>query len=271
MAKKKALGKGLGALISGVSEEHIHEIDLTLISPNPFQPRVNFKEEEITSLARTIKEKGVLQPVILRKRGRGYELISGERRVRASRKAGLKKIPAIIKDATDREMLEMALLENLQRENLNPVEEARAYDNFMKQFGLKQEEVAERVGKSRSAVANTLRLLKLPEKIQKALLEGVITAGHARALLSIKSEKGMLREFNKILQNRKTVRDVEKVTKKQKDPNIEALEKNLKKITGLKVEVHYGKRGGKITFFYKNLEELETLLSDIGIKINSLY
>lgn len=270
MVKKKVLGKGLGALIPGLAEEHIHEVDIPLILPNPFQPRLKFDEEEINSLAETIKEKGLLQPVLLRKKGNSYEVISGERRVRAAKLAGLKKIPAIIKDVSDSEMLEITLIENLQREELNPLEEARGYLTLMKEFGLTQEEVAKKVGKSRSAIANTMRLLKLPEEIQKAILEEKISEGHARALLSIKDEKLMLAEFRKLLKEKKSVRELESI-RKSKDPNIEALERKIMKETGLKVELKHGKKGGRLIFYYKKIEEIESLLKSLGIKVEAIY
>jgi len=188
---KHGLGRGLDALIPTQQEgiETIQEINIDEIVVNNKQPRKDFDEEKLEELAASMEQHGVLQPVILRKVGRGYELVAGERRWRAAAKAGIKKIPAVVKELSDGDVLEIALIENLQREDLNPIEEASAYKQLMDEFGLTQEELAKRVGKSRSQIANTLRLLNLEEEILKFIFEGKLTAGHARALLSIEDKK----------------------------------------------------------------------------------
>jgi len=213
---RQALGRGLSSLIPVFEEEAagaaIVDVAEEKIVPNPFQPRRNFDEEEIRSLAESIKSQGLLQPVILRKRGDGFEIISGERRVRALRQLGEKRIPAIIKDmVSDTKMLEMALVENVQRENLNDIELAQSFQKLLFDCRLSHEDLSERIGKSRSAITNTLRLLKLPEEIQAMIRAGGISSGHARALLSLKDQKSQLALAQKIVAQQLSVREIEHI------------------------------------------------------------
>ncbi len=264
--KKKALGKGLDALIGGGQGAiQVQRIPVDAVEPNPYQPRTHFPENEIEELAATIKEKGVLQPILVRPHGRGYQLVSGERRLRAAKKAGLKVIPAVVRAFTQRDMLEVALVENLQRSDLNPIEEATAYERLMKEFGYTQEEVAQRVGKSRSAVANILRLLRLPREVRKALAEGEITEGHARALLSLGKKEEILKAFRRMKSKRTTVREVERTAGRKRDPNIERLEKRLQRHLGLPVRVTYRGGKGSVTVRYSSLDELDALLERLGL------
>jgi len=219
---RRALGRGLTNLIPQDSEEkgsdnEVVLVDSNSIRPNPFQPRREFDQTEIEGLAESIKNQGLLQPVVLRKKVDGYEIISGERRFRALRHLGNNKIPCIIKPKiADREMIEMALVENIQRENLNDIEQAFAFQRLMLECGLSHEELSKRVGKSRSAVTNTLRLLKLPDELQQSLMRGEITMGHARALLSIESVQQQKELGEKIVSQKLSVREVEEATQQDK-------------------------------------------------------
>lgn len=220
MARKSGLGKGMDALFSeNVNTESSFEVSLSDISPNPNQPRKQFDETALGELADNIAQYGLLQPIVVRPKGADkYEIVAGERRWRACRKAGLKTVPVVIKELTESETMEIALIENLQRENLTPVEEARGYEALMKQFGLTQEQVAAKVGKSRPAVANSLRLLELGSFLP--LLEnGTITAGHGRALLSIKDD-GMRMQALELIKSGASVRDIEKFAKSQKKEKV---------------------------------------------------
>ena len=193
--KKKALGRGLDALIpqgnlgvasqSDATDKSYFECEIDLIQPNPFQPRSHFDAEELAQLSESIKNQGILQPLLVRRLSRGFELVAGERRLRAAKLAGLRQVPVLVKDVSDGEMIEMSIVENIQRENLNPIEEADAYQRLITEFGLTQEKAAERVGKSRSAVANFLRLRQLPDTIKTSISEGQVSMGHARALLGL--------------------------------------------------------------------------------------
>lgn len=220
---RRALGRGLSNLIPTVdpedesNENEIHLVDSEAIRPNPFQPRTDFNQEEIQGLADSIKAQGLLQPIVVRKKGDSYEIISGERRFRAMRILEYDKIPCIVKaQASDREMLELALVENVQRENLNEIEKAYAYQKLLSECGLSHEEMSKRVGKSRTVITNTLRLLKLPDTIQEMVRKGEISMGHARALLSIEDEKQQLELAQKIIYEKLNVRDVETATQNAK-------------------------------------------------------
>lgn len=284
-----ALGKGLNSLIGDAQTpparkqtrrstaatpagEQIHQLKLGDIHPNRSQPRSFFDPKELDDLVLSIKKHGVLQPIVVTEDlDGGYELIAGERRTRASKLAEKDTIPAIIRSASDQERLELALIENIQRHNLNPVEEARAYDQLMDQFGLTQQQVAEQVGKSRSAVANTVRLLDLPPDILDALAAGEISAGKARALLSLKSEDDQIDMFKSMTGESMSVRDVEaavatKSTKgsKRRNPNIVAIEKDLESSLGTKVRVQESGGKGKITIEFYSKEELKELMDRIG-------
>lgn len=218
---KRGLGKGLGALIPTTNpvqydpdKDTISELNIHEILPNSFQPRKNFDPDKLSELAASIKEHGVIQPVIVRPHSEGYELVVGERRLRACKQLGLEKIPAVIRALSDRDMTEMALIENIQRHDLNPIEEAKAYKKLIEEFGLTQEEVAKKVGKSRPFIANYLRILHLPELIHDYLAKGVLTVGHARPLLSIENQSLQLQLVKQIIDNGLSVRETENLIKK---------------------------------------------------------
>lgn len=275
---KHGLGRGLDALIPTEQEgsEAIQEINIDEIVVNDKQPRKDFDEEKLEELAASMEQHGVLQPVILRRVSRGYELVAGERRWRAAAKAGIKKIPAVIKELSDGDVLEIALIENLQREDLNPIEEASAYKQLMDEFGLTQEELAKRVGKSRSQIANTLRLLNLEEEILKFILEGKLTAGHARALLSIEDKKLRYELAKKISADGLSVRQAEQLAqsllqkKKKKNsrqtvtnPIMSNIAEKLQQSLGTKVRIKGSEKRGKIEIEFYSSEELERILEVI--------
>ncbi|MDP6334941.1 MAG: ParB/RepB/Spo0J family partition protein [Nitrospinaceae bacterium] len=286
---RKALGKGIEALIpdfeEGVPEsEHTGgSVDLLIdeIVPNRLQPRKHFDDEKFNELERSIREHGVLQPVIVQKGKKGYELVVGERRWRASKKAGLKKIPAIIREVTDTESLEIALIENLNRQDLNPIEEADGYARLANDLGLTQEKIAKRMGKSREAVANTIRLLKLPRKVKEDMIAGKLTMGHARALLGLSTEKEIEAMRRKIVGQVLTVRQTEaQVTqtkgetgnpavkkKAKKDIFIRNLEMELERRLGTRVEIAPGKKGGKLIITYYSDDDLERIRGMVVQKI----
>lgn len=251
------------------------ELKLSDIVPNSEQPRKDFDEDALTELAESIRQFGVLQPLLVQKKGKFYEIIAGERRWRAAKIAGLKKVPVIIKDFTDLETVEISLIENIQRENLNSIEEAYAYKRLIEEFHLKQDEVAERVSKSRAAVTNSMRLLKLDERVQKMLVEDMITSGHARALLSLEDPEFQYQTAQKVFDEKLSVRETEKLVKKILNPKkiqekpadeqmnavYERMEERLKGIVGTKVAISRGKGNkGKIEIEYYSQEELERIL-----------
>jgi len=276
---KRGLGKGLGALLPMVESEDenvIREIKISEIEPNKNQPRKKFDEEKLEKLAESIKTHGVIQPIIVKKQPSGfYQIIAGERRWRAARLAGFKSIPAVIKDYSQRDIMEIALIENLQREDLNPIEESEAYRNLLEEYGLTQEEISSRVGKSRSAIANSLRLLNLPGEIKQMLIDDKLTSGHARALLTIENPELQKEIANKIVNEQLSVRETEKIVKRygknknkerQKEENhlihyYTDLENNLSKRLGTKVKIHAGKKKGKIEIEYYSNDDLERLLN----------
>ncbi|MFO7665763.1 MAG: ParB/RepB/Spo0J family partition protein [Desulfobacterales bacterium] len=277
--KKIALGKGLGALIPGLdseekgSEKHIL-CDIGLIRPNQYQPRIRFSEKELEELARSIEEKGVIQPLLVRRNATDFELIAGERRLRAARMAGLTEVPVIIKDVPDSEMLEISIVENIQRENLNPIEEAEAYHRLMNEFNLTQEEASKRVGKSRPAVANLLRLRQLPEQIKESILDGTLSMGHARALLGAETSaqqktawmavisKGLsVRETEKLVNRLKSKKTPREKHKSSDDIYFSGLQEELSRHFGTKIEIkRHGKKGKIEIEFYSN-EDLDNLIS----------
>ncbi|MBU1571056.1 MAG: ParB/RepB/Spo0J family partition protein [Proteobacteria bacterium] len=277
--KKIALGKGLGALIPGIdsgekeSEKHII-CDIGLIRPNQYQPRIHFSEKELEELARSIEEKGVIQPLLVRRDAADFELIAGERRLRAARMAGLTEVPVIIKDVTDSEMLEISIVENIQRENLNPIEEAEAYHRLMTEFSLTQDEASKRVGKSRSAVANLLRLRQLPEQIKASILNGTLSMGHARALLGAETSAQQKTAWMAVISKGLSVRETENLVKRlksQKAPQekhkssddiyFSSLQEELSRHFGTKIEIkRHGKKGKIEIEFYSN-EDLDHLIS----------
>ena len=290
--KKKGLGKGLDSLIpdnksmksvtsektveskedaaakSGVQVMKINEVE-----PNRDQPRKNFDEDALLELSDSIKQFGVLQPLLVRKRKDYYEIIAGERRWRAAKLAGVKEVPVIEKEYTDQEILEIGLIENIQRENLNPIEEAIAYKRRLEEFNLKQDEVAERVSKSRTAVTNSMRLLKLSDKVQQMIIDDMISTGHARALLAIDDPELQYTLANKIFDEKLSVRETEKLVKEIKNPKkpkekkpvansfiYQDLEEKMKSVFGTKVSIaSKGKGKGKIEIEYYSDDELEHL------------
>ena len=278
MASQKGLGKGLGALLGdfdeGSQEENgLKKLPLHKIEPNPDQPRRDFDPEELEELAESIRTHGVIQPLTVREMPNGYyQIIAGERRWRASRLAGLEEIPAVIIEADDKKAMELALIENLQRSDLNPVEEANGYDSLIREYGLTQEEAAARVGKSRPAVANALRLLSLCEGILDKVRSGELTAGHARAILQLKSEKKQLEAAQKISALGLSVRQAEMLCKNmtrepEKQPPIvlevnyvAECEKNLSKHLGRGVKIVNGKRKGHFELEFYGQDDLQVLL-----------
>ena len=282
MAKRAGLGKGLDALIPAgaqhtttASPSGVTQVGVDLIQRNPRQPREKFDLEELENLAASIREHGVIQPLIVTPAKNGiYVLIAGERRLQASRKAGLKTVPVVIRYASDQQLLELALIENVQRADLNPIEEAEAYQNLAREFRMSHEAIAERVGKSRSAVANTIRLLDASAAVKQALVDRRITEGHARAILPL-SARQQEELLKKIIELDFSVRTTEMLakkysgqklaTKKKTSPGAEVtdVEKRLRASLGTKVNFKYGKRGGTITIYYYSDEELDSLLEKL--------
>jgi ParB family chromosome partitioning protein len=266
---KTALGKGLDALIPDKSDNIIN-IDIERILPGKQQPRRVFQEDALQGLSASIKEKGVLQPIIVSRTGDGtFNLIAGERRWRAAKLAGLKKLPALVKNVASKDALEIALIENIQREDLNPIETAEAFNRLQLDFNMTQEELAGKVGKERATVANYLRLLKLPEEIKDMLYNGALSMGHARALLSIEGRLNQIEAARKIIRKGLSVRAAELLARKRakplkadiRDPQIQSLEERLKKSLGTKVHLRQkNKKSGKIEIEYYSLEELDRLL-----------
>jgi len=276
---KKGLGKGLGAIFSQVDitsseEEGIALIGIDEITPNPYQPRKDFDEEELQNLANSIKEHGLIQPVVVVKEGNIYNLVVGERRWRAAQKAGLSKIPALIKKKEEVRLLEMAIVENIQRENLNPLEEAEAFGQLLEEFGLTQEQLAVKVGKNRSTVANILRLLNLPQEVKENLRKGLISSGHARAILMLDREDAQILFCDKIIREGLSVRQAEelagnkdkekkkKITRVYKTVEVMDIQENLQKLFGTRVEIKHREKAnkGKIEISYYSLDDLNRLV-----------
>jgi ParB family chromosome partitioning protein len=276
---KKALGRGLEALIPKklVVEEKKgsqQQIPLSKIKPNPFQPRKIFRAEDLQELVQSVKEKGVLQPIVVRKRGEGWEIIAGERRYRAAQKLGLLTIPAVEVQASDVESLEIALIENLQRADLSPLEEAEGYQRLSDEFQMTQEQIAQKVGKDRATVANSMRLLKLIPEVKSLLASNRLTAGHARVLAGIPSPQEQKKLADRIVKDNFTVRDAEKwlqgqkgPTKKgralgsSKDPNVVKLEEDLRRWLGTKVTIKtQGKHKGTVCLEYYSLDDMDRIL-----------
>lgn len=276
--RRKGLGKGLEALIPVEEEqrppEGVLEVPVTAIRPNPLQPRSRIRDQDLVELAASIEAHGVIQPLIVVREGDGFRLVAGERRWRAARMAGLTTVPVIVKDVATHEMLEMALVENLQREDLNPLEEAQAYRQLIEEFGLTHEEVARRVGKSRVAVSNTLRLLKAARAVQEALLEGKITEGHARAILALEQVEAQEAALKTVLSKGLNVRQTEELVRRMataeprrppspRPPEVEAVEARFREALGTRVRVAHGKKGGRLIIYYYSDEELESLFERI--------
>lgn len=278
---KRGLGKGLGALITSSveAEQPRHElIPVDSISPNPLQPRKKFKDESLEELAESLKEHGLVQPVIVRPSGTGYELLVGERRWRAAKMAGIKAIPAVIREAEASECLEIALVENLHRDDLNGIEEATAYRQLMEDFGLTQEEISKRVGKSRSAVANALRLLQLPVEVQASVMAEEISAGHARALLALQGNPYQMALLSRIVEEGLSVRETEELVRKhlegkrsvprEKPKPLNEYAELISASLKARVRVVQGKRKGKIIIEFKGEKDLRRLLEEIGISVS---
>lgn len=294
--KKSGLGKGLDSLIkdnssakktaaANTSSENKAEemksgeqmMKINMVEPNRDQPRKKFEEDALLELADSIKQFGVLQPLLVRKRKDYYEIIAGERRWRAAKMAGVKEVPVIIKDYTEQEIVEIGLIENIQRENLNPIEEAMAFKKLLEEFNLKQEEVAERVSKSRTAVTNSMRLLKLDERVQEMIVDDMISTGHARALLAIDDKEQQYDLANKIFDEKLSVRETEKLVKEIKNPKkpkmkkkvenefvYTDLENRMKEVMGTKVNISSKGNGkGKIEIEYYSDDELERMFEMI--------
>jgi ParB family chromosome partitioning protein len=278
MMRSKPLGRGLDALIPGATKpvmpfapdaEHEQRVAVERVHANPRQPRSDFDESALQELAASIRAQGILQPLLVRPQSDGdYELIAGERRLRAARLAGVREVPIVVREVSDRESLELALVENIQRDDLSPLEEASAYQRLLDDFGHTQEEIATRVGKSRPAVANALRLLRLPESIKRDLARGRLTAGHARVLLSLDSADAQLRAARQILARQLSVRDTERLAGARKkaaapasggDPHRAALERELAAALGTRVRIVPRPRGGRIEIEYYSNEELQGL------------
>ena len=282
MDTKKALGRGLGALLR---EEEILEAGspgyflcpLDRLRPNPRQPRQSIDEQDLSDLAASIKEKGVLQPLVVRKADEqdgAYEIIAGERRFRAAQMAGLATVPVVIKDVSPEEVLELALIENIQRKDLTPIEEALAYKRLLEEYGITQQELSKRVGKDRSTIANSLRLLKLPSDIQEDIAQGHISMGHARALLMLEGLKEAMYSLrDRIKKDGLSVRQAEAMARallekgpnepripKKEDPNIKRLSDELTFEIGFRVKVVPKKRGGKVEIYYGDLDELDRIV-----------
>lgn len=293
---KKGLGKGLGAIFgedvikeseeetaksksSVVEKSGERMIKLSLIEPNREQPRKKFDEEQLAELAESIKQYGVLQPLLVQKKGTFYEIIAGERRWRAAKMAGLKEVPVVLREYSKQESMEIALIENVQRSDLNPIEEALAYDSLVKEFGLTQEEIASRVSKNRATITNTMRLLKLDQQIQEMLIQGMLSSGHARALLPLEKKELQLKAAKMILDGSLSVRETERLVKrltkktgdekkekqKEKDEKLsliyQNLEERMKHVMGTKVSIHNkDKNKGRIEIEYYSEAELERIV-----------
>jgi ParB family chromosome partitioning protein len=302
---KVALGKGLDALITGglarkaepvpvtpatpqaapmpqpvaPSKDNVVKVPVEQVHRSPFQPRTSFQEEPLQELVESIRQRGVVQPLLVRKSATGYELIAGERRLRASQAAGLKEVPVIVREAGDQEVLELALIENLQRENLNAIEEARGYNELITRFSLKQEDVAQKVGKSRAAVANALRLLSLPDDVQGWVAKGQLSVGHAKVILglTIKEEQWLMAE--RCIKQGLTVRQIEKLVETARQtgrvpstrkhrfnnaPHIEAIEEGLRQKLGTKVHIIRGRKKGRIEIDFYGEDDLSRLIAMLG-------
>ncbi len=278
---RKALGRGLSALLSDSlpQGDELLEVDIDLIEPNPEQPRLNFDEKRLEELAQSIRSNGLVQPILLRRGVAGrYQIVAGERRWRAAQRAGLHRINAVIREIPDTRLLELALIENIQRQELNPIEEAQAYQKLMRDLGMTQDDIAQRVGKDRSSIANTLRLLKLPAKIQKMVEDGQLSMGHARALLSLEGAEAQLRLAREIVDRNLSVRETERAvrgavsgggriressTQGGNDANIRAAELKLKRHLGTQVRIQLGQNGGRIEIEFGSMSELDRIYSII--------
>jgi len=281
MAKRKALGKGLSALIPDADEfddrdEQFFQCPVEVIEPNPYQPRQMFSPHELEEMVRSVKEKGIITPLLVTKTEAGYQLIAGERRWRAAQKAGLRRVPVVVREVTPSESLELALIENIHRKDLNPIEEAIAYAKLLEETRITQDALAKRLGKDRSSITNFLRLLKLPVQIQQDVIDGRLSMGHARLLAGLKNSEDQWTLRNTIIKRGLSVRQSEALAKRGKgstdtrekgsvkDPYLQSLEDNLKRSLGTKVEIKKrGKKGSLVVHFYSD-DELDRLLELLG-------
>jgi len=279
--RRPALGRGLSALIPDTTPAPIRdaptEVDLDLLQPNRYQPRVQFDSERLGELAQSIKANGVIQPILVRKTGRTYEIIAGERRWRAAQLAGLLKVPVIVKDVPDERLLEVALIENIQREDLNPIDEALAYQRLAQEFGLTQDAIASAVGKDRSSVANFMRLLKLPEKAQQMVASGALQMGHARALLAIEGDTRLLALAQQVVDRGLSVRDTEHLVRQASSPpaprvpspasppdvHTRHAEERLRLSLGTRVRIVRKAKGGRIEIDFVSEDELHRLYEQL--------
>jgi ParB family chromosome partitioning protein len=278
--KRQPLGRGLSALLSDNNhqisnyKESAIDVDISLIQPNPWQPRKSFDIEEITNLSDSIKANGLIQPVIIRKKADGFELVAGERRMRACKHAGLKKISAVVTNLSDEDMLEMALIENIQREGLNPIEEALAYKDLSETRNYTQEQIAKRVGKSRSHISNITRLLTLPEEVRQMLIDKKLSSGHARSLVG---KNNALELADKIVNKKYNVRQAEAITSTKRvnqkkeylaDPNqdsdLKAIEESLSESLGMEVSINDSHEGGVLSIKFVSLEQLDSLITKLS-------
>jgi len=287
--EKKALGKGLSALIgekvfltdlkqAKSEEDNVVYLDLNEIKPNPFQPRKDFDPQTLNELVASIKEKGFIQPILVRRQKDGFELIAGERRLKAAKLLNLNKIPSIIREVKDEESLELSLIENIQRENLNPVDEAIAFRQLIEKFNFSQERIAEVIGKARVTVANTLRLLNLPKEIQEEIRRGRITSGHAKVLLEIPEEENQKELAKRVISKSLSVRELESIvhsgfrTRRRrgretgKSPEVIAIQEDMQSILGTKVRILQYQKRGKILVDFYSLEDLERIFNIIKKK-----
>lgn len=271
--KKSGLGKGLGALISSANSEEsgVREIKINEIEPNLNQPRKNFNDEKLLQLSESIKQHGIVQPIIVKREDETYRIVAGERRWRAARLAGLTSVPVIIKELSNKQVMEVALIENLQREDLNAIEEAEAFERLIKEYNLTQEEVSTAVGRSRSAIANSIRLLGLSEKIKGFVINGELSSGHARALIAIQDSTLQQKVADEVISKNLNVRETEKLVKKylsqkvklkpqQKKAEQIEIEDKLKNIFGTKVQLISNNKKGKILIEYYSMDELDRIL-----------
>ncbi|MFN6962171.1 MAG: ParB/RepB/Spo0J family partition protein [Pyrinomonadaceae bacterium] len=285
---RQSLGRGLGALLGETATAPTTrdgarqlEIDIDLIDPNPEQPRTRFEDEALDGLARSIEKNGIVQPIVVRPKGSRYEIVAGERRWRASQRAGLRKVPVVVKEVPDERLLELALIENIQRQELNPIEEALAYRKLIDTIGLTQEQVAERVGRERSLVATTIRLLKLPADVQGLIEEGQLSAGHGRAILMVERPERQLEIAREAVKHRWSVRETERAAKRSaaantaekqvtvsRDPNVAAAETRLKRTLGTNVKIipKAGRRPGRIEIEYYGPEDLNRIFEKLTSK-----
>jgi ParB family transcriptional regulator, chromosome partitioning protein len=280
---RRALGRGLSALLSdsvsvAPQGEEMLDVDIDLIDPNPDQPRGRFNEDKLNELAQSIRANGLVQPLLLRRGANGrYQIVAGERRWRAAQRAGLQSVGAVIRSIPDSKLLELALIENIQREELNPIEEASAYQRLIHNLGLTQDEVAQQVGKDRSSIANYLRLLKLPDDVQRMLEDELISMGHARALLGLDTKEQIRKLANDVAEKKLSVRQTEQAVKRYTSPqssgerstpsgndaNIRAAELKLKRFLGSQVRIHLGQNGGRIEIDFGSASELDRIYSII--------